>query len=162
YVPSGRGGPGAIPAVLAASLLAGVVLGVIEGLVSRWLSLFILFPLLIGVAAGGVAGRMITRFKLRAPALALVLGFAGGAAGYVADHVTVYVQFRSDAAAALKQEQPTASDADISAAIDELLIREVGASGFQGFLRISAREGIQVKQTESAHETGLSFQGVAA
>src|ERR1041384_2244613 len=162
YVPSGRGGPGAIPAVLAASLLAGVIFGVIEGLVSRWLSLFIVFPLLIGVAAGAVAGGMITRFKLRAPALALLLGFAGGAAGYVADHVTVYFHFRSEVAAALKQEQPAASDADISAAIDEMLIREVGASGFQGFLRIAAREGVQVKRTESTKDTGLSFKGMAA
>lgn len=162
YVPSGRGGPGAIPAVLAASLLAGVTLGVIEGLVSRWLSLFILFPLFIGAAAGAVAAAMITRFKLRAPALALLLGFAGGTAGYVAEHVTDYVRFRSEVAAAFQQEQPTASDADISTAIDEMLIHEVGASGFQGFLQIAAREGIRVKRTESTSDTGLSFQGTAA
>lgn len=162
YVPSGRGGPGAIPAVLAASLLAGVALGVIEGLISRWLSLFLLFPMFIGIAAGVTAAAMVARFKLRSPALALLLGFAGGAAGYTAEHVTVYFQFRSELAAAIKQDQPAASDADLSAKIDELLTREVGASGFEGFLRISAREGVQVKRTGSTRDDGLSFKGTAA
>jgi hypothetical protein len=162
YVPSGRGGPGAIPAVLAASLLAGVILGVIEGLVSQWLSLFLLFPLFIGIAAGAAAAGMTTRFKLRAPALVLLLGFAGGAAGYVAEHVTVYFHFRSELAAAIKQDQPAASDADISAKIDELLTQEVGAPGFRGFLLSSAREGVQVKRMSSRDDDGLSFKGTAA
>jgi hypothetical protein len=148
--------------VLAASLLAGVVLGVIEGLISQWFSLFLLFPMLIGIAAGLTAAGMITRFKLRAPALALLLGFAGGAAGYVAEHVTVYVRDRWDLAATLKREAPGASDADISAAIDELLTRKGGAPGFRGFLTIAADQGVQIKRMTSNDNDGLSLKGTAA
>lgn len=162
YVASGRSGPGALPAVLAASLLAGVALGVIEGLISRWLSLFLLFPLFIGIAAGATAAAMVARFKLRAPGLALLLGFVGGAAGYVADHVTVYFQFRSEMAAVVKQDQPAASDADVSAKIDEMLTHEVGAPGFQGFLRLSAREGVSIKRMTTSSDAGLSLKDTAA
>jgi hypothetical protein len=162
YVPSGRGGPVAIPAVLAASVLAGVILGVIEGVVSRWLSLFILFPIFIGIAAGAAAAGMIARFKLRAPALAVLLGLAGGAAGYVAQHATVYLQVRSEVAAALRRDQPAASDADISAKIDELLTRAGGAPGFRGFLISTAREGVRFKLVSNSNVRRLSFKDTEA
>jgi hypothetical protein len=63
YVPTGRGEPLAIVAVLGAALAAGLVVGVAEGLLDDWFSLLVIFPLLIGGAAGGLALWGIARFQ---------------------------------------------------------------------------------------------------
>jgi hypothetical protein len=162
YVASGRGGLGAIFAVLVAAVLAGTILGAIESLVSQWLSLFLIFPALIGVAAGATAAGVVSRYKLRAPAIALVVGFAGGAAGYVAEHAVTYARFRSEIATAIKSDLPGASDAEIASELDGRLIQEVGAPGFHGFLSLMAREGVQLKRTSGGSDAGISFKGTAA
>lgn len=162
YVPSGRSGPLAIPAVLGAAVLAGGLVGVIEGVVSRWFALFFVFPLLIGAVAGAAAAGMIGKFKLRAPMLALILAFLGGSAGYAAEQVTVYLQFRAEISKALKDANPTASDTEVAAHIDGLLTQEVGAPGFVGFLKVAAREGVSIKRMSASDPNGLKFTGTAA
>jgi hypothetical protein len=162
YVASGRGGLGAMLAVLAASLLGGVLVGVVEGLVSRWISLFILFPMLIGAIAGATGAAAVARFKLRAPAIALVLGFVGGAVGYATTHAISYLQFRSAVTDMIKKDRPTASDAELSTALDELLVRATGSPGFRGYLESAAREGVRLKRAGSSDDVGLSLKGTAA
>ena len=161
YVPSGRGGPVAIAAVLGVALVSGVAVGAFEGAIDKWFSLFLVFPALIGLAAGGGAVWMVQRQRLRAPLLALVLGAAGGAAGYLAIHVVDYARFRSDIGGAYSGQNPQASEAETAAAIDEILVEETGESGFRGFLEIAARNGVSIKHM-GASDKGLALTGTGA
>lgn len=161
YVPSGRGGPVAIAAVLGVALVGGVAIGAFEGAIDKWFSLFLLFPALIGLAAGGGAMWMIDKQRLRAPLLALVLGAAGGAAGYLAVHVVDYARFRSELGGAYSGQNPKASAAEVAGAVDEILVEETGEAGFRGFLEIAARNGVSIKHLGAA-DRGHTLTGLGA
>jgi hypothetical protein len=158
YVASGRGGPRAIASVLGASLAAGIAAGIVEGLLDAWFSLLVLFPLLIGAAAGGLAAWGVGRFRLRAPVVALLLGAVSGGAGYVATHAVNYLQFRSAVEDVMRDSNP---GADLHAAFDEALRDKTGASGFRGYLALSAEQGVSVKRM-GASDKGIALSGTAA
>jgi hypothetical protein len=159
YVATGRGGSRAIAAVLGASLAAGIAVGIAEGLLDAWFSLLVLFPLLIGLAAGGLASWGVARFQLRAPVLALLLGAAGGGAGYVATHAVNYLQLRSIVEDAMRDSNP--AGADLHAAFDEALREKTGASGFRGYLALSAEQGVSIKRMGTS-DKGIGLTGTGA
>jgi hypothetical protein len=161
YVATGRGGPGAVLAVLGASLAGGAVTGALEAVVDRWFSLLVLFPLIIGGVAGGLAAWMIGRHRLRAPLLALVLGAAGGAAGYLTVHAINYVQFRVTFVDDMKPSAPSAGEAEAPDQIDHLLMQVTGHAGFRGYLEIAAQHGVSIKRV-GASDPGIALSGIGA
>jgi hypothetical protein len=161
YVPTGRGGPFAIVAVLGVALAGGVIAGALEGAIDKWFSLLLLFPLLIGGVAGGGAAWMIGRQRLRAPLLAMLLGAAGGAAGYAAVHVVDYMRFRADVGGMLAGQSPGTTQDELAAQLDAMLVEQTGEAGFRGFLEIAAREGVSIKRM-GASDKGLALTGLGA
>jgi hypothetical protein len=90
----------------------------------------------MGFATGSVLGFAVKKGKIRSPITALGLGLLGGLVTYGALMYGQYMNF----------QQQTATMKNVDTRLQEM----TGSSGFVGFLKISAKEGITISRRSSS------------
>ena len=131
----------------------------------------IVFPMIIGFLAGYLLSRTIQRGKIRNVSLALACGVIMGVIVYGSYHYFNYLDFRgtlfNDTRVILGSKQLPTDDATVNKAIDLVLTKETGSSGFLGFMLYYAQSGFTLNFTglySGAVVSQLSYhvQGVLA
>lgn len=146
YRASGLSESGAIQVLFFGTLAAGTVIGVAESELGRWVRLLVVFPLVAGILVGLVARWTIGRRRVRAPVAAALIAGLGGLATQLACHLTDYYRFRSAVAfeeVAPGQGKPIQRR---PVAVDEALAAQTGSTGFLGYLKLRAREGVGIER----------------
>lgn len=121
-------------------------MGGVFHLVGRLIYLILIFPVAMGLTAGGLTFAANYAGKIRNTTVTLAFGLLSGLCLYGGMHGADYLQFRGDVAASLSEELDLAegADADTDALIDLYLQDQVGESGFLGYLKYSAEQGVSI------------------
>jgi hypothetical protein len=147
YKPSNRVAPLGV-GLLILALLGALALGWVLFVVSEYIYLVFLFPVLAGIAQGLMVERAVKSGRVRSPVLAGLVGLLAGALIYGCLHYLEYQDFRAEVrnvlALQFESEGRTLSPGEVEALVDWILISETGKAGFQGFMAMSAAEGVSI------------------
>jgi hypothetical protein len=132
------------------------VLGLATGVVAQLVYLIFLFPILLGVIAARIIWWGLQRSAVKNMMLGVLAAVLLSLATYGQYQYTEYLFFQGEVKNEAQSEGVIVSDQ----MIDRLLQKEVGATGFVGFLRLEAREGIRIgRATSSSSNNGVALQG---
>ena len=135
------------------ALIGGLAIGGVTALVSRLFYLIVLFPLLMGAGGGFLQAYAVNRGKVRNPMIAGAFAILTGFVIYGTLNIGYYVAFRQEVAKELKQSTGESDDTKINKIIDENVLQiETGSTGFLGFLKFSAQQGVGITRGSSKIE----------
>lgn len=161
YRPSGIAPIPGVLLVIVFALVAGLIAGGLLWFAEHKIGLYliILFPAVAGFIVG-IASSNGTRIgKLRNPLLVGLIGLLGGVLAGGAYHFLSFdLSFKDSLRQALSaQTTASVSEAAVRRFADEYLQGEVGDTGFAGFLKLEAKQGISI--TRSSSSSGLELTG---
>ena len=165
YRSSNRFPPYGFIMLLLAALVGGGVLGVLVFAVSHFaVYLIVIFPFVIGTLGGFVMSLTVARGKVRNPMLAAFFGLLIAVVLYGTYRYADYrIGFRSALRDIYEEgsgERP--DDARLQAYEDYILTEETGTTGFIGYVKLYAQEGITITSTRSSSDSGLVLSGILA
>ncbi|NKB17767.1 MAG: hypothetical protein HC770_06250 [Pseudanabaena sp. CRU_2_10] len=135
------------------ALIGGLAIGGVTALVSRLFYLIVLFPLLMGAGGGFLQAYAVNRGKVRNPMIAGAFAILTGFVIYGTLSIGYYVAFRQEVAKELKQSTGESDDTKINKIIDENVLQiKTGSTGFLGFLKFSAQQGVGITRGSSKIE----------
>jgi hypothetical protein len=161
YRPSNRVPPVGLLIMLTAAVVGGLGAGVVTYFVSRELYLIILFPILLGLLCGWIAAQAVLIGRVRAPLIAGGLGVLMALILYGTYRYADYFWgFRGD----LKSQFEAAIDQKLTGEqyqqFENVALKDaVGATGFVGYTKLTAREGITITRSTRATGSGLKLKG---
>jgi hypothetical protein len=130
--------------LLMAVLCAGLVFGGLAFVISRLIWLIILFPIGLGLMGGAILAQIISKRHIRHPMLGLAAGIVMGIVIYGVLHYANYLAFHSELRQLLTEEH-NIPDTDLQGqAIDAILAAETGSTGFFGYIKLEAQEGVSI------------------
>jgi hypothetical protein len=129
---------------LVVALVGGAAVGVALFFSSTITYLICISPLIAGGAAGALLSGAMHIGRVRDGMAAVLFGLLMGAALYGGYRYTEYWDFRNDVADVAREEEPSATDEEISIGIDLILEEETGSTGFIGFTKYSAKQGMSI------------------
>jgi hypothetical protein len=153
YKPSNKVPSAGFTWLTVTALIGGVAIGGATALVSRLFYLIVLFPILMGTGGGFLQAYAVNRGKVRNPMIAGAFAILTGLVIYGSLNASYYLAFRQEATAELKKSTGQSDDALIDKILDEnLLQQETGSTGFLGFLKYSAKQGVGITRGSSKIE----------
>ncbi|UJB68404.1 hypothetical protein HRE53_17900 [Acaryochloris sp. 'Moss Beach'] len=139
--------------LLALSTLGGAVVGGGIALIARWIYLLLIFPALMGFTSGSATTVAIKKGKVRSPLVGLFFGVLTGLITYGAYHGGEYFLTRQSFAKEIEAELGQDLDsADMNALMDTFFQEETGSSGFVGYLKFSAKQGLSIGRAGSSSD----------
>jgi hypothetical protein len=156
---------GFVPLVVVAVVI-GAILGGIIWAIEHFASIYLIvaFPIIGGAAAGAVLGLVARGSGLRNLFLIVLGGIVAGLVMYGVYHfASYYVSFRSEARTVMVEEfggEPT--DGEVDEFVNSFLQDAVADTGFMGFMKLAAQEGITITRTVSSSGSGFTLQGTLA
>ncbi len=136
-----------------AILGGGLILGGLASALSRIVWLIFVFPIGLGLIAGMILGFVIVAQKIRFPALAFLAGIVMGVVIFGAFQYGHYSAFQGD----MRQEMDIQDDVDTqNKAIDIALKIETGYSGFFGYMKFMAQEGVSIGKLGRSNKITLN------
>jgi hypothetical protein len=147
--------------LLLLTAIAGLIVGGLLWFVDNRIGLYliILFPIIAGFIVGTAGTRGVGMGKIRNPLVAGLIGLLGGVlVGGVYHYLGYELSFKEEVRQAIIQQSPTAtfSPQDVQNFTDEFLRSEVNDTGFVGFLKLEAKEGITI--TRSSSSSGIALK----
>jgi hypothetical protein len=167
YRASGAAPVGGVILLLVAAIVGGLVLGGIMWGIEHFANIYLIvvFPLAAGALAGGLLALIVRSAKIRNP---LIAGLAGLIAGLVVigtyHFATYYITFRGEARAALEETgAKNLTEAEVDELTDSFLLDEVDDTGFIGYMKLAAQEGITISRNlSSSSSSGFTLQDTGA
>lgn len=145
--------------LILSSLLGGLAVGGITLMISLTVYLVLVFPAGMGLVSGVIMGNAIHRGKVRNPFLAVTFGAIAGLITYGTVHGGEYLLFRSKSAQEILthigEEYGKNVDASVNHYIDTYLQQKTGSTGFLGYLKYNAKQGVSIgrvgREEEATH-----------
>lgn len=139
--------------LLALSTLGGAVVGGGIAFIARWIYLLLIFPALMGFTSGSATTVAIKKGKVRSPLVGLLFGVLAGLSTYGAYHGGEYFFTRQSFAKEIEAELGQDMEpAEIDALMDAFFQEQTGSSGFVGYLKFSAKQGLSIGRAGSSSE----------
>ena len=126
------------------SVLTGLIVGGIGFAISGLINIIIFFPILMGAFGGAAIARVIEKGKVRNPTLAIAFSALTGLIIYGTLNYGDYLAFRQRASQKIAKEFPQVDQVTTNQLTDRFLREETGLTGFLGYLKCSAQQGIQI------------------
>ncbi|MEP7291925.1 MAG: hypothetical protein ABI835_09080 [Chloroflexota bacterium] len=146
-------------------LISAIGVGLLLWAVETYLNIYLIiaFPIIAGAIVGGALLLVVKAGKVRSPVIAGLIGLLAGALMYGVYHFAgYYITFRSEARTAyIENSGRTPTDAQLDDDLNDILQDEVGATGFLGYLQLSAREGFSITRGvgSSSSSSGVDLSG---
>ncbi|MBD2184193.1 hypothetical protein [Aerosakkonema funiforme] len=144
YQPSNKVASGAFKWLLLSSVIGGLAIGGITFAVSRLVYLVLVFPALMGLAGGMVSANAVRGGKVRNPLIASAFAALTGLIVYGTVQAGEYLSFKQEASREISKEFGQVDRAIADKMIDAYLNQETGATGFWGFMKYSAKQGVKI------------------
>jgi hypothetical protein len=153
YKPSNKVPSAGFTWLTVTALIGGIAIGGATAVVSRLFYLIVLFPLLMGAGGGFLQAYAVNKGKVRNPAIAGAFAILTGLVIYGTLNIGYYISFRQEATAELKKTTGLTDDAQVNKLLDENILQlETGSTGFLGFLKYSAQQGVGITRGSSKIE----------
>ncbi|MBI1256148.1 MAG: hypothetical protein GC204_01635 [Chloroflexi bacterium] len=153
YRPSNRTPIASIFLLLILGIICAGALGGILWAVDNYLNFYLVvaFPLLAGALAGGLLVLGVRSGKVRSPFLAALIGLLTGVLIFGVYHFATYsVTFRGAVRDVYVEDVgKTPSDAELDQYINKGLQRNTGDTGFIGYLKFAAQQGMTITNSTS-------------
>ncbi len=160
YKPSGIAPVQGILIALVFAAIAGLIAGGLLWFADHKIGfyLIVLFPAVAGFIVAVATSGGVDTGKIRNPLVAGLIGLLGGALALGVYHYLSYeISFKDSIKEALAQQSTAqVSSADVQKFSDEYLRGEVNDTGFVGFLKDEAKEGISI--TRSSSSSGIELK----
>ncbi len=144
YKPSNKVTANGFTWLLGAAIVSGVAIGSMTQIISLAFYLVILFPALMGLGGGAAMGLAVQQGKVRNPTIAALFGALTGFILYGTMNGVGYWQFKQQIGKEIQQELGQLDAADITQVENSYLKDKTGSTGFVGFLKHSAIEGVSI------------------
>ena len=139
--------------LLALSTLGGAVVGGAIAFIARWIYLLLIFPALMGFTSGSATTIAIKKGKVRSPLVSLFFGVLTGLITYGSYHGGEYFLTRQSFAKEIEAELGQDLDsADMDALMDSFFQEQTGSTGFVGYLKFSAKQGLSIGRAGSSSD----------
>jgi hypothetical protein len=162
YYPSNEAPIGGIFLLVLVAVLGGLILGGILYAVSNLIYLVLLFPLGLGFVGGMIISWAVTRGKVRNIIIASVFGALMGLVIYGVYTYGEYYFFQQDVYKAisenLAEDGKEIGNVSPTEVTDMVLDSEVGETGFPGFMKYMAKEGVTI--TGRSSSGGFTLSGI--
>ena len=165
YRPSKHFAPYGLIVLLLAAFVGGAVIGGIVFAVDHYIIyLIVVFPFIIGAMGGFVMPLAVALGKVRNPMLAALFGLLIAVVLYGTYRYADYrIGFKDDLNDEIEQEfGERLDDEELQVLEDLILTEETGSTGFTGYIKLYAQEGITVTSTRSSSDSGLTLKGILA
>lgn len=130
------------------AVVGGLFIGGAFGLVSHFFDLLIIFPLLMGLAGGAAVASAISTGKVRNVLVAIFFSLLIGVITYGSTHYVDYIFFQHEVRTELLDkvapEKAGAADTFVNAFTDMMLEKETGSTGFPGYMKLVAKNGVKI------------------
>ncbi len=160
YKPSGIAPLRGILIALAFAGVAGLIAGGLLWFMDHKIGLYliILFPAVAGFIVAFATSGGVDTGKIRNPLVAGLIGLLGGVLALGVYHYLSYeISFKDSVKEALAQQSKAqVSSTDVQKFSDEYLRGEVNDTGFVGFLKDEAKQGISI--TRSSSSSGIELK----
>lgn len=156
---------GFIPLLIVAVII-GAVLGGVIWAIEHFINIYLIiaFPIIGGAIAGMVLGLIAKGTGLQNLFLIVLGGVVAGLVMYGVYHfASYYVSFRGEAKTVMVEQiggEP--SEAEVDEFVNSFLQETVADTGFMGFMKLGAQEGITITRTVSSSGSGFTLQGTLA
>jgi len=157
YQPSNIAPSQGVAILAISSLVSGVAIGGATAFISKFIYFIVLFPIGMGFATGAAMGLAVKKGKIRSPITALGLGVLGGLVTYGSLMYGQYINFQQETEKIMEREYNVTDKNQAKEQINNFLQQETGSSGFVGFLKMSAKEGITISRRSSSFEIKDNF-----
>ena len=147
YQPSNIAPSQGVAILAVSSLVSGVAIGGATAFIGKFIYFIVLFPLGMGFATGSVLGFAVKKGKIRNPLIAIGLGLLGGLVTYGALKYGQYINFQQELVTVMEREYAVTDKNLAREQIDTILQEKTGSSGFVGFVKIAAQEGITISRS---------------
>lgn len=145
YRASGKAPIGGIILLLVLTVVGGVAIGAAAYFISKLIYLIILFPLVMAVLGGAIVNFGIKLGKIRNGFVALLFGVLMVASIYGSYRIGEYLGFKQEIYDIADEEAgETVDRALVDEFIEEQLEYETGSTGFIGFTKYIAQQGIDI------------------
>ncbi|MEO8397266.1 MAG: hypothetical protein ABI700_29995, partial [Chloroflexota bacterium] len=160
YRPSNHTPIGSLILLLLLGIISAGALGGILWAVDNYLHFYLVvaFPLLAGGIAGGLLVLGVRSGKVRSPLIAALIGLLTGVLIFGVYHfATYYITFRGAVRDVYVQDIGKApSDAELEKYINTGLQRNTDDTGFIGYLKFAAQEGLTITNSTSVSSSSSS------
>lgn len=144
YQPSNKIPSAGFTWLLLSSVLGGLTIGGLTFAVSRLVYLIFLFPLGMGFLGGALNSIAIREGKVRNPLIAACFAALTGLTIYGTVHGGEYLMFKQAASEEVTKELGQTDNVQTEPVIDAFLKEKTGATGFYGYMKYSAQQGVSV------------------
>lgn len=138
YRPSHRAAWQGAVVLLFTTICIGRALGGFAFILSGVIWLMVLFPLVLGLLAGFLLSKIVLHYKVRSPSISIAMAIMISAAF----HSVGYDTFQFEARQVIADQQGLRDSAAQAQVIDGFLVQETGYTGFLGYLKFIAQEGV--------------------
>ncbi|WP_055075246.1 hypothetical protein [Pseudanabaena sp. 'Roaring Creek'] len=157
YKPSNIASSQSISILAVASLVSGVAVGSSAAFISKFIYFIILFPLVMGFSTGATLGFIVKKTKIRNPMISLGMGLLGGIITYGSLMYGQYINFQQETEKVMLREYNISDKRQVEEQTNAILQQETGASGFVGFVKLSAKEGTTISRGSSKIKLNDTF-----
>ena len=157
YQPSNIAPSQGVAILAISSLVSGVAIGGATAFISKFIYFIVLFPIGMGFATGAAMGLAVKKGKIRNPITALGLGVLGGLVTYGSLMYGQYMNFQQETEKIMEREYNVTDKNQAKEQINNFLQQETGSSGFVGFVKMSAKEGITISRRSSSFQIKDNF-----
>ncbi len=157
YQPSNIAPSQGVAILALSSLVSGAAIGGATAFISKFIYFIVLFPIGMGFATGAVMGFAVKKGKIRNPITALGLGVLGGLVTYGSLMYGQYINFQKEVETTIERDYGVTDKNQAREQINGFLRQETGSSGFVGFLKMSAKEGITISRRGSSFQIKDNF-----
>ncbi|MFM7602719.1 MAG: hypothetical protein ACKO7R_16235 [Pseudanabaena sp.] len=157
YQPSNIAPSQGVAILAISSLVSGAAIGGATAFISKFIYFIVLFPIAMGFVSGAAMGFAVKKGKIRNPITALGLGILGGLVTYGSLMYGQYINFQNEVETTLERKYNVTDKNQANEQINNLLQQETGSSGFVGFVKMSAKEGITISRRGSSFEIKDNF-----
>ncbi|HEX2619737.1 MAG TPA: hypothetical protein VHL11_06310, partial [Phototrophicaceae bacterium] len=146
YRSSGRAPILGVILLLLLTVIGGVAIGAVAYFISKFIYLIVLFPLVMIALGGGIISFAVKRGKIRSRPITLIFGVLMAVLIYGSFRIGEYLGFQEDLYNMAVEEvgSDNFSRDDLIQFMDDQLEEETGDTGFIGFTKYSAQQGIDI------------------
>jgi hypothetical protein len=134
--------------LILSSALGGAAIGGVTFAISRVIYLIVFFPMMIGCFGGLATAFGVKQGKVRNPLVIYFFAIVTGLSIYSSLYTAEYLNFRQESLELINKKLGEVDEKKSNQLLEEFLQDETGSQGFLGFLKLSAKEGVSIGESD--------------
>lgn len=138
--------------LLITAIIGGIAVGIALHFSGRIIYLIFASVFLAALIAGFIMQTAVRVGKVRNQPAVIIFAILMGLVAYGSLRYGDYLWFQEETRSAIRETDPSATNEDIDAFTNIILEEETGATGFEGFIRLEAKEGLSITSSRNFND----------